>query len=400
WLDQARIPEDLASELIDFFSGFEASQTYAVRSSANFEDSKEHSFAGIFESFLNVEPQYVLKTIEKVFESSQTQRSQSYCRESAIDFKSLRMSSVVMPMVSPRVSGVVFSRSPKGDSSQIIVEACLGLGTGVVEGSTPTEIFVISRWNLESVLQNSANAILSKQELLELQKLCLRLENHFEQPVDVEWCFDLQGKLWLLQCRPITQNFSPLQYFTDANLIESYPGKSLPITCDLVKHLYKNTFTDVAHYLGADSKRLQELAPFYRDLVTSVSGHLYYNLECYYAAMLALPWGENAFRAWLRMIGFEENLALPKPALSPLRFWESTRVLWRLMRFSLFQSWILRRFFKRTKRLQKSLTRRLEECKTPKETLGIFLERVKNSDDLALGVLSDFVIMRKFNQDH
>ena len=112
---------------------------YAVRSSANIEDSFENSFAGQFKTVLNVQgPDAMLQAVWAVWGTAQTREIQEYLQKRSIEVNSLRMAVILQEMVTPVYSGVAFSRNPMNGLRETVVEAVKGQGVALVqEGVTP-----------------------------------------------------------------------------------------------------------------------------------------------------------------------------------------------------------------------------------------------------------------------
>ena len=138
------------------------------------------------------------------------------------------MAVIVQAMVPSEVSGVAFSVHPvTQDTSQMVIEAGLGLGEAVVSGAITPDLYVVGkhtaavidrhvgrqqrmlvrgddgeqRWTDAGAAGSAAK--LNAAQLLELGSAVLDLERHFGKSVDVEWGY-AGGKLSILQCRPIT----------------------------------------------------------------------------------------------------------------------------------------------------------------------------------------------------
>ncbi|MEU4712434.1 PEP/pyruvate-binding domain-containing protein [Micromonospora purpureochromogenes] len=175
----------------------------AVRSSATAEDLPEASFAGQQDTVLNVTgiPD-LIAAIRKCWESLHTVRATAYRDARQIDHQAVRMAVVVQRMVAPSVAGVLFTANPlTGRRDEMAVDAAPGLGTTVVDGAVTVDHYV-----LDGVTRADAGCLTSAH-LAELRATGERLQGHFGCPQDVEWAFDGDGVLWLLQSRPITSLF-------------------------------------------------------------------------------------------------------------------------------------------------------------------------------------------------
>ncbi|MCX7921578.1 MAG: PEP-utilizing enzyme [Clostridia bacterium] len=170
---------------------------YAVRSSAVVEDSGEQSFAGMFESVLNVTVNELPAAIARVWLSGMGQRVQMYFGEYT---QWPPIAVVIQPMIDVSFAGVCFSRHPSPrdvrDNGRILVEVISGLGESLVQGAvTPL-----------SVTGTSGTLVgnLGYPWIEELEEVVTRLEESTGGPVDVEFAIDREGCLWLLQQRPVT----------------------------------------------------------------------------------------------------------------------------------------------------------------------------------------------------
>lgn len=178
---------------------------YAVRSSATVEDQKEHSFAGQFASYLNVEPDKIEDAVVNVIRSTFSSQVVKYL--SALNKQlALKMAVVVHEMVDADKSGVIFGKDIQtGNEDNIIIDLASGLGSGVVDGVAKTQRIVYSKNRDKIVAMNKgrAKALFSEAEVKALIKMSRSIEQLMGGPQDIEWALDKQGKLWVLQSRDI-----------------------------------------------------------------------------------------------------------------------------------------------------------------------------------------------------
>jgi rifampicin phosphotransferase len=196
----------------------------AVRSSASTEDRSNRSSAGLYYSSLNVQKDNLIAEIRKVLASLYDEKCIVLLNAQDMHPDSYYMGIVIQEMVDSEWSGISFTADPNtGDPSFIHVDMALGLGDKIVSGITETESFLIPKdGNIENV------NILGKNFLDEMKAICLKAEDVFERPVDIEWAYS-QGKIFVLQCRPITtinkkQYFNKIELFSISQLSsEVYP---------------------------------------------------------------------------------------------------------------------------------------------------------------------------------
>jgi phosphohistidine swiveling domain-containing protein len=173
--------------------------TFAVRSSALSEDSALASFAGEFETVLDVCGDDEMRdAIRKVRQSRLSERVQAYSQAKGID-TAHEIAVVVQQLVRPEFSGVLFTADPvSGSRTGMMGNFIQGLGDRLVSGEADAQEFTLRRPNGQysgpAELTPLANA---------LYKMGTRLEKDLGGPQDIEWAI-AGGKLHLLQSRPIT----------------------------------------------------------------------------------------------------------------------------------------------------------------------------------------------------
>ena len=269
----APIPADVAQEIQAAYENLKTEdQPVAVRSSANAEDLPGLSFAGQQETFLNVRGSaYVVEAVRKCWASLWTAQAMSYRHQNGIPQDSVVMAVVVQIMVPSEVSGILFTANPAtGERSELIVNASFGLGEAVVGGQVTPDTFIVNRKDLslkEQVLGPKSQQIvydgdqgvqlvdvtaadravssLSEDQLRELTSTALEIEALYQGvPQDIEWAF-CDGKLHLLQSRPITnlpvqpievvwEPAPPARFVSRRQIVENMPD---PI-CPLFEELY------------------------------------------------------------------------------------------------------------------------------------------------------------------
>ena len=171
----------------------------AVRSSAVHEDGKDSSWAGQFDTYLNVDRSNLLEKIRACRSSTSTTRAQAYATMSHGDSGSVAV--IVQAMLTPRASGVAFSHHPVTKEHVTVIEAVAGLGEKLVSGEVIPDTYICSD-PLEK-FPSDQKCILTDDEIQKVDALTQSVEEFFEYPVDVEWAFE-RDILYVLQARPIT----------------------------------------------------------------------------------------------------------------------------------------------------------------------------------------------------
>jgi pyruvate,water dikinase len=213
------------------------SGSLAVRSSAEEEDG-DFSFAGQFETVLNVplRKEAVKDAYRKVVASLFSPGALQYQRQHGYAAGSLKMPVGCVLMVEDRSSGVLYTADPVGGRQDtILINAAWGLGSAVVEGRTDADLFMVKKkpaLHLEEARTGKkelmavaaegggtkeeqtppemrARPCLSDEEALELAARALEIERYYKRPQDVEWAIDAQGRIIVLQSRPLTTAAAP-----------------------------------------------------------------------------------------------------------------------------------------------------------------------------------------------
>ncbi|MBC8274354.1 MAG: hypothetical protein H8E40_05215 [Chloroflexi bacterium] len=206
----------------------------AVRSSGVAEDLPMTSFAGQYETFLNVRgKEDLLDKIEMCWASLFTTRAISYRILNNLPVLAGSMSVGVQKMVNARAAGVCFTIHPTtGDDTNVVLEGNWGIGESVVQGTVTPDRYIINRERLtleekkisrktkQVVLRQrgtveedvpadkQSESCLTDEEAVKIAELAIALEFHYDTPQDIEWAVDrdflFPKNVFLLQTRPVT----------------------------------------------------------------------------------------------------------------------------------------------------------------------------------------------------
>ena len=196
--------EELGLVTIDTLSAYaDENVLYAVRSSGTNEDLAGLSFAGQYDTFLNVEGyENLLAAIEKCADSLNNERVLAYAKRGNIDISGSRIAVIVQRMVNSEKSGVAFSvDSVNGFDREILIEAVSGLGEQLVSGHVTPDAYSYN-WHTDThTIYNGG--VLSQDEVKKLAEVVLDIQVFYGFPVDVEWAI-IGDQIHILQSRPIT----------------------------------------------------------------------------------------------------------------------------------------------------------------------------------------------------
>lgn len=224
---QTPVPPEIARELRLSIEEKFKDQAVVVRSSAPGEDSRETSFAGLHESYVNVRgSEAILEHVRLVWASLWSDAALLYRQELGLDIEKSSMAVLIQEIVNGDRSGVAFGKNPN-DESQAVIEAVYGLNAGLVDGTVEPDRWILDRHtgkilshrpasrekcvrpstggiNLETLAPSLAEKPpLDDAEIGMIFGQVCRAEEHFGVPQDVEWTYS-GDKLFILQSRPIT----------------------------------------------------------------------------------------------------------------------------------------------------------------------------------------------------
>lgn len=255
--------------------------SFAVRSSATAEDLPEASFAGQQETFLNVQGIHnILKAVKKVYASLFTARAIVYRVTHGFSHESVAISAGIQQMVRSdcATSGVIFTLDTEsGFESVIFITAAYGMGEPIVQGEVDPDEFYVhkpmlqagkpaiisrkigskkqkmvyssnkSRTTVKKIKVNPAEQqqfCLKDEEILQLAKMALIIEQYYGKPMDIEWAKDgIDNNLYIVQARPET-----VESLQSHQIIENYILKS--------KGSLKTTGHSVGRLIGSGKARL------------------------------------------------------------------------------------------------------------------------------------------------
>lgn len=172
----------------------------AVRSSAICEDSKENSFAGQFETILNVDKTNLIESIDKCFKSSNEINVKEYAIEKNVPENQMKVAVIVQEMINGDISGVMFTKNPINNNKEIVIEFVKGLGEKLVQGEeTPSQVIIED----DKIKQYLGEKFLKENVIIELANIAAKIEEYFGMPQDIEWTIK-NDIIYVLQARPIT----------------------------------------------------------------------------------------------------------------------------------------------------------------------------------------------------
>ena len=222
------IPEDINEEITRLLSRLGEKNAYAIRSSATAEDLPTASFAGQQDTYLNIiGKEAILKHISKCWASLFTERAVTYRLQNGFDHRKVYLSVVVQKMVFPQAAGILFTADPVTSNRKLSsIDASFGLGEALVSGLVNADIYKVRNGKLidkkistkklaiyalkdggtqeqEIEPERQNRQALTDEQILQLERMGRKIEEHFGRPQDIEWCL-VDETFYIVQSRPIT----------------------------------------------------------------------------------------------------------------------------------------------------------------------------------------------------
>lgn len=358
-----------------------AAKTFSVRSSGMSEDGGCHSFAGQFLTRLNVAIEHLEEAIKACWVSGFDVGVLAYVKRKGLRDYNNRMAVVIQEMVAAESAGVMFQADPQGDRDKQMIVAGFGLGEGVVADRVETDTYSYHRkthtWELHVAsktrgLVNDENGgtkmvilapelgsqpVLSDDQRHQLLALSAKVSTVYAEYQDIEWAFDADGELYLLQSRPITMlPKGPQRVFDNSNIAESYPGVISPMTFSVLQRDYYHCMKDLLRRCGVPGFLREKYEDVLQHLVGYISGRAYYNMSNWYRVLLLAPYFKNRLvQNFEQMIGSDGCLQPTRddPQIKRSEKWILRAIFpvaffWNLMRHAR----LMRCYFKAADRLR------------------------------------------------
>jgi phosphoenolpyruvate synthase/pyruvate phosphate dikinase len=227
-IENLPIHHDISEKIESYLNNFDEHEAFAIRSSATAEDLPSASFAGQQDTYLNIIGKTaILKHISKCWASLFTDRAVIYRIQNGFDHRKVQLSVVVQQMVFPQSAGILFTADPvTGNRKMLSIDASFGLGEAMVSGLVNADnyqvcsgriinkkistkklaIYALKDGGTKSQTLSTGEQnrqVLTDKQILQLEQLGRKIEEHFGQPQDIEWCL-LDEIFYIVQSRPIT----------------------------------------------------------------------------------------------------------------------------------------------------------------------------------------------------
>lgn len=286
------------------------------------EDSASDPYAGLSDSFLYVRRDDLAARVMACWASAFNPEAVRYRAHRGLDPLGARVAVGVQRMVMGARSFVAFTRDPRDGSRRCVVAAAHGIGEGVVQEKADVDHFFVDRLSgeIEAQVVPKSRAVgydpqrpeqgpvavpvdpalarrpvLTDGELAEVATLADRIESHFGAPQDIEGTITADGRIYLVQSRPIAlppprpqppsepePPGTAATVWDNNNITESFPGISCALTYSVGRELFEAGFTDLYRRMGVPERVIRRNRHRLRQMIGYLDGHIYYAIDNWY----------------------------------------------------------------------------------------------------------------------
>jgi pyruvate, water dikinase len=207
--DLPRWLEDAITSAHRWVVGGEADAAVAVRSSGAAEDHASAWFAGVNQTFLDVKGVgAVVNRVKRSWMSLFSAETIRYRAERGLSTSDMDIAVIVQRQIPATRAGVIFTTDPAMDArDQLVIEAYLEYGSALATpdpGERRRDRYVVDKRLMSAVSREAGHRpILTDDEVFRLAELGVAIDREYGSPQDIEWVFDQDGLIWLLQSRPL-----------------------------------------------------------------------------------------------------------------------------------------------------------------------------------------------------
>lgn len=313
---------------------FEPQALVAVRASVlsdridDGEDSAHHAFAGMSDSYLYVPLGRVGTAVRQCWASAFNAEALLYRHRQGLATENLRVAVGVQEMIFGERSVVLFTCDPTNYAQDTVIAAGWGIGEGVVAERTQTDhYFVRARttavdraiahkttmvtfdadrgYGTREVPvpeEQRSEPVLTDDELRALNDLGAKIERIFGCPQDIEATITSDATVHVLQSRPITLDPDRARVFSSANISESFPGTTTPMTYSVARRFYWLLNHDYLRRCGVPERDLHDKHETMTRLVAYIDGRIYHNITSFIRMLAVLPLFDGVRADWERLV--------------------------------------------------------------------------------------------------
>lgn len=301
----------------------------SVRSSGGAEDGESASFAGQHETFLYVSRDQLLERIKQCMASAWSPSVVAYRMKQGVGLHNVDFAVIVQKMIVAETSGIAFSMNPTGNLADAIIVAGYGAGEGIVADKVESDTYLVNRQNeriskevcskKSQLVFDSSGGLrkedvstklsdipcLSDENIRVVHNEVMKAEKLLDAVADIEFCFDETG-FWILQMRPVTTiHHEKIAILDNTNIVESYPGISLPLTFSFARYAYEHAFKGAAKAFWMPKRDQESAASMFEHLLGYHQNRIYYRLDNWYKMISLVFSSKKSMESWEKAVGLK-----------------------------------------------------------------------------------------------
>lgn len=324
------------------------------------EDSAADPFAGLSDSFLYVRRAELADRVAACWASAFNPEAVLYRGHRGMDPFAARVAVGVQRMVMGVRSFVAFTRNPLDGSDRFVIAAAYGIGEGVVQEKADVDHFFVDKvsakidahvavkgraigWDPQRAEQGPVALtveerlaelpVLEDAEVREITEVAARVEELFSGPQDIEGTMTADGRIHLVQARPIAAapvtaapaheravtSDSAAILWDNNNITETFPGVSCALTYSIGRGLFEVGFADLYRRMGVPARVIHRNRWRLRQMIGYLDGHIYYAIDNWYQLHGMIRCFRPLFPTWEQALGLTGRDSGRDPGRDPAR---------------------------------------------------------------------------------
>ncbi len=397
----AHYTDDKRTDLIDLLSECEFPDTIrdkiaaeidentvvAVRSSATDEDGECYSFAGMMESYLNVQGiDAILHSVKQCYLSCFSQRIMQYRIQNDLITPTISVAVMIQNMVDAEISGVIFTSNPiTNEPDEMRISAVAGLGEQLVSGASDSSDYTID-CNGKILERSESSLKLTDETVHALYEAAKKIEYGFQprRGLDIEYCIK-SGEIFILQSRLITpyRHIRKDEFRTvldNSNIIESYSGVTTPLTFTFAREVYSKIYKQTLRTFYVKEEAIQSIADDLDHMLHFYENKIYYRLNSWYKMTALYPGYEKNKQYMENMMGVKSTLHESQVGAKTRLIRIYASFLWKMLHMKRDS----KRFLERFERVTAPYYGKKFDGYSSQDALGVY-------DTLEREILDDFI---------
>lgn len=308
--------DEMRKEIVEKLSDiFGDGAQVSVRSSATDEDGERFCFAGMMESFLNINgAENILEAVKKCYLSCFSERAMEYRANNGLITPDISAAVIIQRMVNAELSGVIFTTEPTtNDPDLTLISAVNGLGEQLVSGECDSSDYIVDITGT-IISRREATAKLSDEIISKLFTAALDIEKKLvpRRAQDIEFCVK-NGEVYILQCRPITA-YSHIDkscfrtVLDNSNIIESYSGVTTPLTFTFAREVYSKIYKQTLRSFYVSEEAILSIEDDLNNMLNFYENKIYYRLNSWYKMTALYPGYQKNKQYMENMMGVKTTM--------------------------------------------------------------------------------------------